>query len=56
MDIVGESYPVTALRDRQFDAWLFYDHHHRDPIAYSVLGLPETRWSRAAGFICAGEW
>ena len=23
------------------DAWLFYDHHHRDPIAYKVLGLPE---------------
>lgn len=30
----------TALRERNFDAWLFYDHHHRDPIAYSVLGLP----------------
>src|SRR5205085_7848527 len=29
----------SALRDRQFDAWLFYDHHHRDPIAYSVLGI-----------------
>ena len=28
-----------ALRERQFDAWLFYDHHHRDPIAYRVLGL-----------------
>ena len=23
------------------DAWLFYDHHHRDPIAYRVLGLPD---------------
>jgi Xaa-Pro aminopeptidase len=31
----------SALRDRKFDAWLFYDHHHRDPIAYRVLGLPE---------------
>jgi Xaa-Pro dipeptidase len=29
------------LRRRGFDAWLFYDHHHRDPIAYRVLGLPE---------------
>jgi Xaa-Pro dipeptidase len=29
-----------ALRERNFDAWLFYDHHHRDPIAYRVLGLP----------------
>ncbi len=29
----------AALRERNFDAWLFYDHHHRDPIAYGVLGL-----------------
>jgi len=29
-----------ALRDRNIDAWLFCDHHHRDPIAYRVLGLP----------------
>jgi Xaa-Pro aminopeptidase len=32
----------SALRERGFDAWLFYDHHHRDPIAYRVLGLPEN--------------
>ncbi|HSA94245.1 MAG TPA: M24 family metallopeptidase [Terriglobales bacterium] len=32
----------SALREQQFDAWLFYDHHHRDPIAYRVLGLPES--------------
>ena len=31
----------SALRERNVDAWLFYDHHHRDPIAYRVLGLPE---------------
>lgn len=31
----------SALRERNFDAWLFYDHHHRDPIAYRLLGLPE---------------
>ncbi|MGD0468593.1 MAG: Xaa-Pro peptidase family protein [Terriglobales bacterium] len=30
-----------ALRERKIDAWLFYDHHHRDPIAYRVLGLPD---------------
>ena len=30
-----------ALRERNIDAWLFYDHHHRDPIAYRVLGLPD---------------
>lgn len=31
----------SALRERKFSAWLFYDHHHRDPIAYRVLGLRE---------------
>lgn len=31
----------STLRERNIDAWLFYDHHHRDPIAYRVLGLPE---------------
>ena len=30
----------SALRERNIDAWLFYDHHHRDPIAYRLLGLP----------------
>jgi Xaa-Pro aminopeptidase len=30
----------SALRDRNIDGWLFYDHHHRDPIAYRVLGVP----------------
>ena len=32
----------SALRERNIDAWLFYDHHHRDPIAYRLLGLPEN--------------
>jgi len=32
----------AALCERNIDAWLFYDHHHRDPIAYRVLGLPEN--------------
>ena len=31
----------TALRDAHLDGWLFYDHHGRDPLAYSILGLPE---------------
>jgi Xaa-Pro dipeptidase len=30
-----------ALRALKMDAWLFYDHHHRDPIAYRILELPE---------------
>jgi Xaa-Pro aminopeptidase len=29
----------TALRAQHLDGWLFYDHHHRDPIAYRILGL-----------------
>ena len=37
----------SALCERNFDAWLFYDHHHRDPIAYRVLGLrPELMVTR----------
>lgn len=32
----------AALRSRNIGAWLFYDHHRRDAIAYRVLGLPET--------------
>src|ERR1700759_439818 len=29
----------TALRDAGHDGWLFYDHHHRDPIGEAILGL-----------------
>jgi Xaa-Pro dipeptidase len=29
----------SALRNAKLDGWLFYDHHHRDPLAYSILGL-----------------
>lgn len=37
----------SALRERKVDAWLFYDHHHRDPIAYRVLDLrPELMVTR----------
>jgi len=32
----------AALREQKLDAWLFYDHHHRDAIAYRVLGLPDN--------------
>ncbi|MCU1336289.1 MAG: peptidase [Bryobacterales bacterium] len=27
----------TALREEGLDGWLFFDHHHRDPLAYRVL-------------------
>ncbi len=39
----------SALRERNIDAWLFYDHHHRDPIAYRVLGL-------SAGLMVTRRW
>ncbi|MGO8932265.1 MAG: M24 family metallopeptidase [Terracidiphilus sp.] len=29
----------AALRESSLDGWLFYDHHHRDPIAASILSL-----------------
>jgi len=29
----------TALRESALDGWLFYDHHHRDPIAQRILSL-----------------
>ena len=31
----------SAIREAGFDGWLFYDHHHRDPLAASILGLDE---------------
>ncbi|HUZ46240.1 MAG TPA: M24 family metallopeptidase [Terriglobia bacterium] len=29
----------SALREAGLDGWLFYDHHHRDPLAYRILEL-----------------
>ena len=29
----------SALRQTHIDAWLFYDHHHRDPIGERILGI-----------------
>lgn len=29
----------AAIGEQGLDGWLFYDHHHRDPIAGRVLGL-----------------
>ncbi len=38
----------TELSRAKLDGWLFYDHHHRDAIAYRVLGvepaLVTRRW------------
>src|SRR5712692_559220 len=38
----------AALREARLDGWLFYDHHHRDPIAYRVLKI--------APVICTRRW
>jgi len=32
-----------ALRRQKLDAWLFFDHHERDPLAYRVLGFRPPR-------------
>jgi Xaa-Pro dipeptidase len=46
----------SALRERNIDAWLFYDHHHRDPIAYRVLGLsPDLMVTRRWFFLIPAE-
>lgn len=37
----------AALQQHHLEGWLFYDHHHRDPIAYSILELdPEMHVTR----------
>lgn len=32
----------AELRASKIDGWLFYDHHHRDPIAGHILGLGDN--------------
>jgi Xaa-Pro dipeptidase len=32
-----------ALREENLDGWLFFDHHHRDPLAYRILNLGADR-------------
>lgn len=32
----------SELRAQKLDGWLFYDHHHRDPIAARILGLNDN--------------
>src|ERR1035441_5187409 len=29
----------AAIHEAGFDGWLFYDHHHRDPIGERILGM-----------------
>jgi Xaa-Pro dipeptidase len=30
-----------ALRRHRLDGWLFFDHHHRDSLAYRILQIPD---------------
>ena len=46
----------SAIRDAGFDGWLFYDHHHRDPIAGRILGLdPNTHITRRWYYLIPAE-
>ena len=38
-----------TLREEKLDGWLFFDHHHRDPLAYRILNL-------GAGRIATRRW
>ncbi len=39
-----------ALRDRKLGGWLFCDFHHRDHLAYRILGLDATRMTTRRWF------
>ena len=45
----------AELRARHLDGWLFYDHHHRDPIAYRILGLPPMMATRRWYYLIPAE-
>lgn len=36
----------AALKEFKLDGWLFYDHHHRDPIAYRILKIAPAMCTR----------
>ena len=33
----------SQLQKQKLDGWLFFDHHHRDPLAYRVLGFEPSQ-------------
>ena len=46
----------SALRDASLDGWIFYDHHHRDPIATRILGLdPNAHVTRRWYYVSPAE-
>ncbi len=38
------------IQQSHLDGWLLYDFHHRDPIAYRILGLPEDQFTSRRWF------
>ncbi|MGH9352309.1 MAG: M24 family metallopeptidase [Terriglobia bacterium] len=44
-----------SLKRAQLDGWLFYDHHHRDPIAYRILGIAPAMCTRRWYYMIATE-
>jgi len=44
-----------SLRDESVDGWLFYDHHHRDPIAYRVLKIAPKMCTRRWYYLIPAE-
>ncbi len=46
----------AALREAGHDGWLFYDHHHRDPIGERILGLdPKAHITRRYYYFVPAE-
>jgi Xaa-Pro aminopeptidase len=45
----------AALRESNVDGWLFYDHHHRDPIAYRVLKIRPAMCTRRWYYLIPSE-
>lgn len=45
----------SALQAGGLDGWLFYDHHHRDPIAYRVLKINPPMCTRRWFYLIPAE-
>ena len=45
----------STLRENGLDGWLFYDHHHRDPIAYRVLKINPPMCTRRWYYLIPAE-
>jgi Xaa-Pro aminopeptidase len=45
----------SALQEAGLEGWLFYDHHHRDPIAYRVLKINPPMCTRRWYYLIPAE-